>query len=98
MKQFTRKESILDLIWTNSCCPRNIRVIKNVLLTDHDTVLMDFTVTKPENEREAITNPYSTKINLYDLEKLTDEGWRNIVRHLVDKDWGNITNTSVSDL
>ena len=51
VKQFTRKEAILDLIWTNSCCPRNIRVMKNVLLTDHDTVLMDFTVTKPEKER-----------------------------------------------
>ena len=36
VKQFTRKEAILDLVWTNSCCPRNIRVIKNVLLTDHD--------------------------------------------------------------
>ena len=55
--------------------------MKNVLLTDHDTVLMDFTVTKPEKEREEITNPYSTKINLYDLEKLTDEGWRNIARY-----------------
>ena len=51
VKQFTRKESIFDLIWTNSCCPRNIRVLKSILLTDHDTVLIDFTVTKPEKER-----------------------------------------------
>ena len=43
-------------------------------------------------------NPYTTKINLYDLEKLSDEGWRDIVRHLLDKDWGNIAKASVGDL
>ena len=98
VKEVTRKEAILDLIWTNSVCPRNVRVMDNVLLTDHNTVLMDFAVTKPEKEREEITNPYTTKINLYDLEKLSDEGWRNIVRHLLDKDWGNIAKASVGAL
>ena len=86
VKKNTRKESILDLIWTNSACPRNIRVMENVLLTDHHTVLMDFAITKPEGERIEITNPYTTKISLYNLEKLSDQGWRNITRHLLEKD------------
>ena len=98
VKENTRKESILDLIWTNSICPRNVRVIENVLLTDHHTVLMDFAITKPEGERLEITNPYTTKINLYDLEKLSDEGWRDIICHLLDKDWGNIAKASVEEL
>ena len=65
-----------------------------VLLTDHHTVLLDYAITKPAGERVEVTNPYTTKINLYDLDKLTDPEWRNINRYLMEKDWGNIANAS----
>ena len=72
VKENTRKDNILDLVWTNSACPRNVRVMDNILLTDYHKVLVDFAITKPAGERIEETNPYTTKINLYDLEKLSD--------------------------
>ena len=73
VKENTRLNHILDLIWTNSNCPRNIRVIENVKMTDHHTVLMDYAITKPAGQRVEITNPYTTNIILYDLEKIPEE-------------------------
>ena len=70
----------------------------NVLLTNHHTVLVDIVITKPVGERTEITNPYTTKISLYNLKKLSDQGWRNITRHLLEKDWGNIAKASVEEL
>ena len=98
VKENTRKDNILDLVWTNSACPRNVRVMDNVLLTDHHTVLVDFAITKLTGKRTEITNPYTTKISLYNLEKLSDQGWRNITRLLLEKDWGNIAKASVEEL
>ena len=98
VKENTRKDNILDLVWTNSTCPRNVRVIDNVLLTDHHTVLVDFAITKPAGERIEVPNPYSTKMNLYDLDKLSDHEWRNINRYLLKKDWGNIAKASTEEL
>ena len=63
IKENTRKENILDLFWTNSAFPRRARVQNNVLLSDHNMIMADFAITKEEEEREEITNPYSTKID-----------------------------------
>ena len=98
VKENTRKEHILDLIWTNSNCPRNVRVMENVLLTDHHKVLLDYAITKPAGQRVEVTNPYTTKINLFDLEKITEEDWRNINRFITEKDWGNIAKASADEL
>ena len=87
IKENTRQENILDLFWTNSTYPRNARVMNNFLLTDHHMVLVDFAITKTKGERAEVTNPYSTKISQYDLEKLNDAEWRDINRHLLEKDW-----------
>ena len=98
VRENTRKDHILDLVWTNSNCPRNVRVMENVLLTDHHTVLLDYAITKPAGERVEVTNPYTTKINLYDLKKITDPEWRNINHFITEKDWGNIAKTSAEEL
>ena len=90
VKENTRLDHILDLIWTNSNCPRNVRVIENVKMTDHHTVLMDYAITKPAGQRVEITNPYTTNINLYDLEKISKEDWRNINHFITERDWGNM--------
>ena len=71
----TRKENILDLVFTSS---ENIvagyEMIINNVFSDHNTIKLKLNIEK-EVEKRSITNPYPNKIYEYDVMKGTDEDW-----------------------
>ena len=73
VKESTRKEKILDLIFSNSPNTRSIQVETNVGFSDHGTVIIDYVVAEPGNKGENQTSQFLTTILDYDLESMDTE-------------------------
>ena len=73
VRESTRKEKILDLIFSNSPNTRSIQVETNVGFSDHGTVIMDYVVGDPGTNGESQTNQFLTTIPDYNLERMDTE-------------------------
>ena len=72
----TRKESIIDLVFTNTeNIVNSYETIINNRFSDHNILKLKLNVAKEEKEDIVKLNPYPNKIYEYDLMKATDEDW-----------------------
>ena len=69
VKESTRKEKILDLIFSNSSNTRGIQIETNVKFSDHGTVIMDYVVGDSDKGRTQ-TSQFTTTIPEYNLDKM----------------------------
>merc|ERR1712074_28013 len=76
VKENTRMDNILDLVFANSESVRSCKVEKNITTSDHDTILVKFITCKTSQTEKEEMNCYTTDIQKYELEKLDEEGWR----------------------
>ena len=73
VKENTRKEKILDLIFSNSPNTRSIQVETNVKFSDHGTVIMDYVVGDSDMKGRTQTSQFLTTIPEYNLDKMDRE-------------------------
>ena len=72
----TRKENILDLVFTNTeQLVERYETIVNSILSDHNTILIHLNIEEESNETKEDTNPYPNKIFEYNLMKGSNEDW-----------------------
>ena len=72
VKESTRKEKILDLIFSNSANTRGIQIETNVKFSDHGTVVMDYVVGDSDKGRTQ-TSQFTTTIPEYNLDIMDRE-------------------------
>ena len=70
VKESTRKEKILDLIFSNSSNTRGIQIETNVKFSDHGTVIMDYVVGDSDMKGRTQTSQFTTTIPEYNLDKM----------------------------
>ena len=84
----TWEQNILDLIFTNSSRRRDIEVVKNVNLSDHNSIrfriVMDKVTKTNANEDKKLN---TTDIRKYKIDDLNNEGWSKINTSLRNTDW-----------
>ena len=79
----TRKNNILDLLFTNSLSIQGTEIIKNSKeLSDHNTVVSTFITAVKEEKGEDPMNFHKSDIPLYKIEELEEEEWKEIIRIL----------------
>ena len=75
----TRKENILDLLFTNSMSIRETEVIKNSIeFSDHNTVISTFLTAMKDDKGEEPINYHKSDLPLYKIEELEEEDWKLI--------------------
>ena len=75
VKGVTRQDSTLDLVLTNSNSCRNTDIIDNVKLSDHNTIMINYVIVRSNKKERTETNHYTTNIQMYKLDKLTEIEW-----------------------
>ena len=60
VKGETRNDNTLDLVLTNSNHCRNVEIIENVKLSDHNTIRINYTIVIPNRKEGSLTNHYTT--------------------------------------
>ena len=79
----TRKNDILDLLFTNSLSIRGNKIVKNSNeLSDHNTVISTFITAVKTDKGEDPVNFYKSNIPLYKIKELNDEEWDEVNRIL----------------
>ena len=96
--EYTRQNNTLDLCWTNSSCTRACYTIQNATLSDHNYVAINYAITLLDEETKEIKNHFTTQIQNYNLEKLDEEGWKNLNLSLAKQDWNGITNMTPTEI
>merc|ERR1712240_185323 len=95
----TRKDSILDLVFTNSMSMRGTEVIKNsVGFSDHNTVISTFLTARKEEKGEEPINYHKSDLPLYKIEELEEEDWKRINSFLFNQSWSGIAEMPVEEL
>ena len=76
VQEETRKENILDLLFTNSMTIRGTEIIRNSSeLSDHNTVVSTFVTAEKTEAGDEPVNYHKSDIPLYNLEEIDEEGW-----------------------
>ena len=79
----TRKNNILDLLFTNSLTIRGMEVIKNSSeLSDHNKIVSTFITAMKEDKGEDPVNYHKSELPLYKIEELEEEDWKEVNRIL----------------
>ena len=87
VQEKTRKDSLLDLVLTNSANRRGVEVTDNIELSDHATVRLGYEIDKPKDRNEgADTSLHTTDIPSFDYNKLSEEGWEKVNNTLRNSD------------
>merc|ERR1711989_235461 len=95
----TRKDSILDLVFTNSMSMRGTEIIKNsVEFSDHNTVISTFLTARKEDKGEPPVNYHKSDLPLYKIEELEEEDWNRINKILFSQSWSGIAEMSAEEL
>ena len=95
----TRKDSILDLVFTNSTSMRGTEVIKNsVEFSDHNTVISTFLTARKEEKGEPPVNYHKSDLPLYKIEELEEEDWSRINKILFNQSWTGIAEMTADEL
>ena len=68
----TREENILDYIFSYGPFTRETEVEVNMELTDHGTVMMDYVMTNTEGNKAKRINPFLTRINDFNLDRMDE--------------------------
>ena len=64
LSQTTRGGAILDLIFTNTVNRRELEVVENIILSDHNSVRMGITIAKPTDaDKTAESDPGNCRIS-----------------------------------
>ena len=73
----TRKENILDLVFTDTeSFIQGYEIIINTKFSDHNMIKLKLNIeTNKDKETDKKVNPYPNRIFEFDLMKVTDEGW-----------------------
>ena len=98
VKGETRQDSTLDLVLTNSNSCRNVEIIDNVKLSDHNTIMINNTIVRPNRKDRTETNHYTTDIQKYKLDKLTKLDWENLNFNLLLEPWDRVTTMGAEEL
>ena len=98
VKGETRKDNTLDLVLTNSNSCRNIEIIDNVKLSDHNTIMINYAIVRPNRKDRTETNHYTTDIQKYKLDKLMELDWDNLNYNLLLEPWDRVTTMGAEEL
>ena len=95
----TRGQNILDLIFTNSNRRRGIEVIKNMAISDHNSVrlrLVTDAVTKQQEGGDRQLN--TTNLGCYNVEDLDEGGWNQVNTTLRKANWTGFADLSTTEM
>ena len=98
VKGETRNDNTLDLVLTNSNHCRNVEIIQNVKLSDHNTIRINYAIIRPNRKEGTVTNHYTTDIQKYKIEKLTESDWENLNYNLLLEPWDKVNTMGAEEL
>merc|ERR1711867_181688 len=98
VKGETRNDNTLDLVLTNSNHCRSVEIIENVKLSDHNTIRLNYAIIRPNRKEGTATNHYTTDIQKYKIEKLTESDWENLNYKLLLEPWDKVTTMGAEEL
>merc|ERR1711867_424566 len=95
----TRKDGILDLVFTNNMSMRGTENIKNsVEFSDHHTIISTFLTARKEEKGEPPVNYHKSDLPLYKIEELEEEDWNRINKILFNQSLSGIAEMSAEEL
>ena len=99
VQEETRKENILDLLFTNSMTIRGTEIIRNSSeLSDHNTVVSTFVTAEKTEAGDEPINYHKSDIQLYNLEEIDEEGWAEVNNILSNQSWVGIAEMKAESL
>ena len=100
IKHNTRKNNLIDLVFCNDDeLFHDQTVMENILLSDHNIIILKINITKNKMTEDSKENIYSTTIPSYNLLMAEDLEWKNLNDLLQSYDWENIfENHSVDEI
>ena len=96
MQTLSASDFLFSDSFSNHC--RSVEIIENVKLSDHNTIRINYAIIRPNRKEGTTLNHYTTDIQNYKIEKLTESDWDNLNYNLLLEPWDKVNTMGAEEL